>query len=284
MLAPAKINLYLRVLGLRPDSFHEIRTVFLPLPGLCDRIELHKSARTGLELSCNCAELPCDEKNLCWRAAELFLRHFDLPACHRIILHKHIPVAAGLGGGSSDAAALLLAMLELEGLQARRNELYTLAAQLGSDVSFFLDPRPALGSGRGEILEELPLKAKLEILLINPGFPIPVSWAYQNIKVPENISPPDEMQLHQAMAQADYAKIAELCWNDLEFAIFDKFPILELMREFLLAQGALCVHVSGSGPSLFAILEPGSKTALHTAALRQYGDFARIFLLESGPY
>ncbi|NMA43099.1 MAG: 4-(cytidine 5'-diphospho)-2-C-methyl-D-erythritol kinase [Oligosphaeraceae bacterium] len=279
MLTPAKINLYLRVLGSRPDSFHELRTVFLPLPGLCDRVEVVKTERPGLQLSCNDASLPCDADNICWRAAELFLAHFGLEASHSITLYKHIPVAAGLGGGSSDAAAVLLSLLQLHGLQERKEELHALATQLGSDVPFFLDPKPALGSGRGEILEGLPMAGKLNLLLINPGFPIPVSWAYQNMKRPKNATVPDEKQLCQAMAEGDCKKIAAYCWNDLEFAIFDKFPILQIIREFLLSRAALCVHVSGSGPSLFAILAPETKEELYAAALKQYGDFARIFLL-----
>jgi len=277
MLTPAKINLYLEILGKRPDGYHEIRTVFLPLFGLTDTIHVERHTVSGIELSCTGLCVPAGEDNLCWRAAMAFCQHFQRVPQYRILLEKRIPIAAGLGGGSSDAAAVLLSLLALEKLEERKAELYRLAAELGADIPFFLDPRPALGEGKGERLSTLNISQSLELLLINPGFPVPVSWSYQHAFRPEGNSPPDFQKLIKILTQGSPEDIATVPWNDLEFAVFRKFPILELIRRRLLEAGALTVHVSGSGPTLFALCKPGTRETLQQLLFAEFGEFATVF-------
>ncbi len=277
MLTPAKINLYLEICGKLADGYHDIRTVFLPVSELSDTVVVEHGTESGIELHCSGLPLPAGEDNLCWRAAMAFCQHFHLLPRHRIFLEKRIPVAAGLGGGSSDAAAVLLELLNLEKLGNRKAELQELAAGLGADIPFFLDPRRALGEGKGERLSPLTIREPLELLLVNPGFPVPVRWSYQHAQRPEGKKPPEFGRLIEILQKGNCKEIAEIAWNDLEFAVFRKFPILQLIRTSLLQNGALCVHVSGSGPTLYAICTPGSSEALQQHISVEFGEFASIF-------
>jgi 4-diphosphocytidyl-2-C-methyl-D-erythritol kinase len=272
MQTPCKINLYLELLGKRADGYHEIRTLFLPIHDLSDRIEVERTAKPGISLQCAGLKVPSGEENLCCRAARAFCQHFNIPAQHRIFLEKRIPVAAGLGGGSSDAAAVLLSLFELEAPAGeRKNELHALAAGLGADVPFFLDPQPALGQGKGELLSQLSIQTPLELLLIDPGFPVPVHWSYQHADRPTGKKPPEFNHVIDILRQGNYQEIAGIVWNDLEFAVFNKFPLLRMIREALLEKGALCAHVSGSGPTLFAICKPETSNFLQKDINAEFG-------------
>ena len=221
----AKINLFLKVLGTRADGYHELETVFLPIPGLYDDVTVMASENQGLSISCNDHELET-EKNLCLKAARAFCNQTGLPqAFHVDYLQK--PLSHG--------------------------ELVKLAATVGADVPFFLKPAPSAATGIGDVLSPIDVSANLDVLVISPGIPIPVKWAYDHCK-PQPAVTLDKFR--QTCASASVETIAKLCHNDLEYAIFDKFPVIAMMRDHLLAQGALCVHVSGSGSSLFAILPP----------------------------
>lgn len=277
METPAKINLFLEILGKRADGYHDIRTVFLPLSGLSDTVTVQRKVEPGIELHCSGLPLTAGEDNLCWRAAMSFCQHFNILPQHCIFLQKRIPIAAGLGGGSSDAAAVLLELLKLEKMQERKSELFTLAAALGADVPFFLDPRPALGEGKGERLSTLAIQEPLELLLINPGFPVPVHWSYQHAERPQGMQPPEFSRLIDTLQKGSCKEIAEIAWNDLEFAVFRKFPILQLIRTSLFENGAFCVHVSGSGPTLYAVCKPSTSEELQKYISGAFGEFASTF-------
>ncbi|NLF92456.1 MAG: 4-(cytidine 5'-diphospho)-2-C-methyl-D-erythritol kinase [Oligosphaeraceae bacterium] len=278
ILAPAKINLFLEVLGRRPDGYHAIRTLFLPLAGLADELEIVLTAEPGLQLTCSGpVAVPTGEDNICIRAARAFCRHFDLPESHSLHLQKNIPAVAGLGGGSSDAAAVLLLLADLHGLPGeRRQELLPLATAQGADVPFFLEPRPALGEGIGERLTRIPLGQPLELLLLNPGFPLPVAWSYQHWRRPAGATPPDFQNLSAVLARGSAREIAAMAWNDLEFAALEKFPLLQILRQHLLQAGAYAVHVSGSGPTLFALCPEGRSQAIQQALQEQFVPPCRI--------
>ena len=248
----AKINLFLKVLGTRADGYHELETVFLPIPGLYDDVTVTPSDKPSLSISCNMPELETDG-NLCLKAARAFCNQTGLPQAFHVDLVKRIPVAAGLGGGSSDAAATILQLNSYLQKPLSHGELVKLAATVGADVPFFLKPTPSAATGIGDVLSPIDVSANLDVLVISPGIPIPVKWAYDHCK-PQPAVTLDEFR--QTCASASVETIAKLCHNDLEYAIFDKFPVIAMMRDHLLAQGALCVHVSGSGSSLFAILPP----------------------------
>ena len=249
-----KINLRLKVVGKRPDKLHELSScfVFLEHPG--DTLTVEQPGGNGLELSCpGHPELEGD-KNLLWRAAELYAAEAGIEPSWRIILEKNVPIAAGLGGGSAGAGALL-ALLNGKYRRLTDEQLNLLAFRLGADVPFFLKRQTAWVSGAGEKMEFLTAVPPLpEVMIVNPGFPVSARWAYSELIGADD---PEEKRSFLA-GQADWRSF---CRNDLAPALFRKFPLLELLRDELYHQGALAVQVSGSGSSLFALFDGGSETA-----------------------
>ncbi len=257
--SPCKVNLLLNILGHRPDGFHELETVMHPV-SVCDRLTFERGGR-GVELSCSDANLPVDSKNLVHRAATAFRAAAKIANGVRIRLEKRIPLAAGLGGGSGNAAATLLGLNECFGNPLAAPVLETLAAALGSDVPFFLHQRPALATGRGEKiqpLENFPALGGKAWLLIHPGFGISTPWAYRNLAhFPEalNGKPGRAQKLVSLLQHGELPAAAGEVYNSLEAPAFDKFPVLALYQEFLRAHGALAARMSGSGSATFAIVE-----------------------------
>jgi 4-diphosphocytidyl-2-C-methyl-D-erythritol kinase len=257
--SPCKVNLLLNILGRHPDGFHELETVMQPVR-LCDEITFGR-AGNGIELSCNDKSLPVDSGNLIFRAAEKFFTAAKISGGVKIHLEKKIPLAAGLGGGSGNAATTLLALNELWGNPLTPEKLSEIAASLGSDIPFFLQDKPALATGRGEKiqpLENFPALADKAFLLIHPGFGISTPWAYQNLaRFPGALSgQKGRVQKLAGLLQAgDLKAAATEFYNSLEAPAFEKFPILQLYQEFLLANGARAVLMSGSGSTTFAICE-----------------------------
>jgi len=246
----AKINLYLRITGKRADGYHELETLFWPLPWLYDEVTV-SLADSGIHLECDSPEVPCDSRNLCWKAVDAFLADAALTAGVHIQLVKHIPVAAGLGGGSSDAAAVLLQMRELLAPTMAMEHLAELAVQLGADVPFFLNPVPALARGVGERLEQIVISGEPDLLLVNPGFPIPAAWSYAHWQdVPQSPAPPLD-DLLGTVRNGEWEKVVSLTHNDLGPCAMAKFPLLGMIAERLESYGVHGVRVSGSGPTLF---------------------------------
>ncbi len=248
-LAPAKINLSLRVLGRRGDGFHEIETFMVPLD-VADELTLDvadTAGAGGIELICSDPTLPTGPDNLAYRAAELFRTRLDreMPAV-RITLTKNVPHGAGLGGGSSDAATVLLALNERLGAGLGVGELAAIAAELGSDVPFFVYRSAAVCRGRGELVEPTDFASKLPMVLFKPPFPIPTPWAYQRWR--------DSRELSGVRYTAQKFAWGELV-NDLERPVFEKYLVLADLKTWLLQQpevaGAL---LSGSGSTMFALL------------------------------
>jgi 4-diphosphocytidyl-2-C-methyl-D-erythritol kinase len=270
--ARAKINLYLDVLGQRADGYHEIVTVFLPLAAPVDDVGIAPAPGGGLRLVCARSGVPEGPANLCWRAAMAFAHETGLAPDWQVDLVKRIPVAAGLGGGSSDAAAVLRLLDRLHAGAVAPGRLAALAARLGADVAFFLDPRPALGRGVGELLTPLPCGRSLEVVLVNPGFPVTAAWAYANrTRVPLPPAPPVEGLL-AALATGSSEELARHTCNALEHALLDKFPLVRLLRDALLAQGCLCAHVSGSGPTVYGLCREGTGEAVAAGLAAVYGE------------
>lgn len=248
---PAKINPYLRVTGRRADGYHDISTVFLPLRDLADRVVVTPARQGRLTVSCRAPGVPDGEGNLAWRAAAAFARAVGIEPAWRIRVRKEIPVAAGLGGGSSDAAAVLRLLHAAHPVLAAA-DLLALAAGLGADVPFFLDPAPKIATGIGEKLEPFSLRRPLPVLLVFPQFPISAAWAYahwQADPAPASLAP-----LLSALRSRNLARIRANLANDLAPAACAKFPLLRLLRQTLADLGAEAVGMTGSGPSLFAFL------------------------------
>lgn len=258
--APCKVNLLLNILGKRPDGFHDLETVLLPVP-IWDRLELERTSTLSVQLTCTEPSLSTGSDNLVTRAASRFLDRVRPAEGVRIHLEKHIPMAAGLGGGSSDAAQTLLGLNELFGSPLSSEELSELSAALGSDVPFFLQPFPALGTGRGEKIQPLrpfPALAGRFLLLIHPGFGISTACAYQALaNHPELIHgrPGCAASLIERLEAADLRAAGELFYNALEAPALAKFPILRLYQEFLKEHGATGALMSGSGSTTFAVFE-----------------------------
>ena len=257
--SPCKVNLLLNILGKRPDGFHELETIMQPV-NLCDQLTFELRG-SGIELSCSDPALPVDSRNLVHRAAAGFLQAAGLRDGARIHLEKKIPLAAGLGGGSGNAATTLLALNELFGRPLAPAKLDELAAALGSDAPFFLQDRPALATGRGEIiqpLENFPALRDRAFLLIHPGFGISTPWAYQNLgRFPAalNGQPGRAQKLISLLQAGDGRAAGAAFYNSLEAPALEKYPVLALFQEFLRANGALAALMSGSGSTTFAVVE-----------------------------
>ena len=257
--SPCKVNLLLNILGRRPDGFHELETVFQPVH-LCDQLSFTR-AGSSVALTCSDPGLPTDSGNLVSRAATAFLQAAQITDGVRIHLEKRIPVAAGLGGGSGNAATTLLGLNELFGQPLPMAKLHELAAALGSDIPFFLQANPALATGRGENLQPLepfPALRGTWFLLVHPGFGISTAWAYQNLaRFPAALNGQAGRAeiLVARLRTGDLFAAAKLFYNSLEAPALEKFPLLALFQEFLRSHGAAAALMSGSGSVTFAIVQ-----------------------------
>jgi 4-diphosphocytidyl-2-C-methyl-D-erythritol kinase len=264
---PAKINLWLEVLGKRPDGYHDLSSLMLPV-GVYDEIILDLRDDGGVRVECDHPDVPQDRGNLAWRAAELFCGNAKVPSNLRIVLNKGIPVGAGLGGGSADAAGVLLGLSRLYPGRVGSEGLHAMAAQLGADVSFFLHQRPALATGIGEIIEEVPGVPDYPILLVKPPESISTAWVYGSLKLTRK-----ESQSNVARLLADPWGIAELVRNDLESVTLSAVPVLSRLKAWMVRRGAMAALMSGSGPTVFGVfarMEDAERAA--TAALSAWAD------------
>lgn len=276
--SPCKINLILNILGKRPDGFHELETLMYPI-GIWDRITLERVAKPGIELTCNDSQLPADRTNLVWKAAHAFLDAASVESGLRIRLEKKVPLAAGLGGGSSNAANTLLGLNEMFGHPLTEGRLAELASAIGSDVAFFLQPFPATAHGRGERIVAhsfFPVLTGLHVVLIHPGFGVSTAWAYQRLaRFPEvlNGRPGRVLDLIEKLDRHDLAGAAGCFYNSLERPVLEKFPILAMYQEFFREHGAIASLMSGSGSTTFALIQ--GEGAAHDLAGRFQEKFGR---------
>ena len=259
-----KINLFLRVTGRRSDGYHTLETVFLPLASPSDTLEADFAAAPGIALDVSGRELPAGMENLVCRAAARYAEAAGMSPRWRFRLEKHVPVAAGLGGGSADAAAALR-LLEARFGVLGGEELKLLALGLGADVPFFLDPRPAAARGVGEELTPVKAAEMPPLVLVDPGFPASAEWAYRRFDLRGAEPSAGTLGgLLDGLANGDFGQVARNVRNDLAPALWRKFPVLTLIRDELRARGASVVEVSGSGPVLFAVM-PDRSSARATA-------------------
>jgi 4-diphosphocytidyl-2-C-methyl-D-erythritol kinase len=245
--SPAKINLFLRVLGKRPDGYHNIFSLMQKIT-LCDELTfLPRSG--GIVLKCPNSDLPVSKDNLVFRAAESILSYAGCSSGTEIILTKHIPAAAGLGGGSSDAATTLLALNEMYQLGLTKAELMQLGAKLGADVPFFIFGDSAFAAGIGDQLTAWENPLKLNIVLINPFFPLPTKLVYESL----NLRLTKEQINYSIPRLSALSDITSEMHNDLEAASLKMHPELMELKQLLLRHGALSAMMSGSGPTVFGI-------------------------------
>lgn len=261
----AKINWTLEILGKRPDGYHELRTL-LQTVDLADTLHFRRS-EAGTSLVCDHPGVPLGEENLVYRAVSLLREAVGVQEGVQIEIEKRIPMAGGLGGGSSNAAVTLLALQSLWEVSLPPRELFRLASRLGADVPFFLLGGTALGVGRGdEVYPMAELSAPL-LLLVNVGLPVPTREVYGAL--PPELTTPGPISMmplsfevvylsessHNNEGQGSPRKIGDWLYNDLEKVVYPRFPLLREVKESLLACGASGVLLSGSGSSLFAVFD-----------------------------
>ncbi len=277
-----KINLLLNILGNRSDGFHELETILHPLP-FADLLSFEESPLQGVRLTCNDSRLPVDSGNLVYRAASLFFAASGILSGVDIHLEKRVPLGAGLGGGSSNAAITLLTLNEIFGLPIPPIEMGQLAASLGSDVPFFLQNKPALGTHRGEHITPLEPFACLKgrgLFLIHPGFGISTAWAYQDLsRFPDALNGQKgrATAMIDALRSGTLSEAAHCFYNSLEAPVLSKYPLLVLFQEFLRSHEASVTMMSGSGSTTFAIFEEASRLPhVESAFKTKFGEFAWI--------
>ncbi|MDT8440740.1 MAG: 4-(cytidine 5'-diphospho)-2-C-methyl-D-erythritol kinase [Desulfuromonadales bacterium] len=256
MYAPAKVNICLHVLGRRADGYHELAMLMQRI-SLADRLQIRLEARGEIRTVCPGLELAVDEENIASKAARLLLENAGLSRGVAIEIDKQIPVAAGLGGGSSNAATVLRTLHDMLELNMGEEELMRLGLQLGADVPFFLFGRTAWATGIGERLEPWPGMPPHWLVLVNPGIPVSTAAVYQNLRL---TGPRPVVKLPRFPEGVE----ALLCLlhNDLETVTLERYPVVAEVKSQLLSSGALAALMSGSGPTVFGLF-----AEQHTAAV-----------------
>jgi len=250
----AKINVGLRIIRKRTDGFHELDTILTQID-LHDELSFTAQATPNISLTCTRTDLPTDESNLCVRAAKLLQRSQNVTSGVHMELSKHIPMGAGLGGGSSNAAVVLLGLNKLWRLNLNAEQLEELASQLGSDVPFFIRGGSARATGRGEMLAPVNLQIQRPIVIVYPQITISTNWAYSQVnldltKTKKNITLP-----HFEGSVVDSKASFSSFKNDFEAFIFPAYPELSKIKALLDTNGALFSSLSGSGSALFGIFD-----------------------------
>jgi len=248
ILSPAKINLFLQVTGKRPDGYHELFSLMCCVD-LCDIIILEFCLK-NIEIESSHPQIPLDETNLAHRAAAVFFKALNVNDGIKIFIDKSIPVAAGLGGGSSNAASVLKGLNQHYGYPFSRNQLMSMGLGLGADVPFFLFGKPALASGIGEKLEAYPEPLPFHLVVVYPGFMVSTGEVFQNLNL--GLTKCEKKIKRLFSTKIDFDPGLHLC-NDLEIVTASKYPVIKSIKEQLLIRGALGALMSGSGPTVFGL-------------------------------
>ncbi|MEW6586575.1 MAG: 4-(cytidine 5'-diphospho)-2-C-methyl-D-erythritol kinase [Nitrospirota bacterium] len=259
--APAKINWFLKIVGARDDGYHDIESL-MQCVNLYDTLIFEQA--DALEIECS-ENIPVQD-NLVYRAANLLKERTSCRKGARITLKKDIPIGAGLGGGSSDAASSLMGLNVLWALGLSREALREIGSRLGADIPFFFDGPSALIGGRGELVASFRLESPVVLLLVKPPFPVSTTWAYSAFdRVAGMQAPSSPVQLkkktidiklfRRALCERDFAALAGMNGNDLEKIVIERYPVIKEIKEGLLKAGAALSAMSGSGPTVFGVFE-----------------------------
>lgn len=273
-LAPAKINLCLHVLGKRPDGYHDLAMLMQRI-SLYDRITLQLSAKSGVRVRCAGVSLDVGQENIAARAAQLLLDSASLNTGVDIDIDKKIPVAAGLGGGSSDAATVLMGLNEMLGLQLSSRQLQEQGVKLGADVPFFIFGHAAWATGIGDVLQRVDKLPPVWYVLVNPGIAVSTAWAYGNLRL---TSRRDDLKIPRFSSEVD--SLVAVLSNDLEQVTVAQHPRIEKVKGRLMAMGAQGALMSGSGSTVFGVF--AQRSGAEEAATRLQQESAwRVFV--AGP-
>jgi 4-diphosphocytidyl-2-C-methyl-D-erythritol kinase len=256
LLAPAKVNLTLKIIAQRSDGYHDIESVVQKI-SVFDKITLKRMKNSGIEVKCSMPSVPSGPENLAHRAASLLLRASGMSSRGiSITIEKHIPPGAGLGGGSSDAATVLMGLTNLFDISLPHEKLQEIASEIGSDVPLFLHPSPSLITGRGENVKPAPAWIRAFFVVVYPGFEVSTSWAYANFRLTKNPRKYTISTLHKV----ERGEMAPNRWqdflvNDLEPAVTRRHPEISRCKNDLVQLGARASLMSGSGSAVFGLFE-----------------------------
>lgn len=275
--ALAKINLGLDVVRRREDGYHEVKMVMQTIH-LFDRLEITRTNTGNITISTNLTFLPTNENNLVYKSAKMLMDEFHIKDGIDVKLHKHIPVAAGMAGGSTDAAAMLYGMNRIFGLGLSREELMQRGVKVGADVPYCVMRGTALAEGIGEKLSSLPPMVKCPVLIAKPQISVSTRFVYENLKLNEQTIHPDIDRLVEDIRQKDLKQIAADMGNVLESVTIPNYPVISQIKEHMMEHGALNSMMSGSGPTVFGLFEEESKAAEAYEAMRRSGLAKQVYL------
>lgn len=273
----AKINLGLDVLGKREDGYHEVRMIMQTIR-MYDQLDMRKSVEPGIHLTTNKKYIPVDENNLIWRAAKLMMDTCGIMEGVSIHLHKVIPVAAGMAGGSSDAAATLVGMNRLFHCGLSKEKLMELGVQIGADVPYCVLRGTALAEGIGEKLTVLPPMPDCWILIGKPGISVSTKYVYTTLDLNTDTVHPDIDGMKKALEDGNLYGITERMGNVLQDVTIPAYPEVERIKEQMKTLGAVNAMMSGSGPTVFGIFDNEEKAQEACQKLRESGSCQQVFL------
>lgn len=275
--ALAKINLGLDVVRKREDGYHEVRMIMQNI-GIYDELDMTITEAPGILLETNREDLPTDEGNLVYRAAKLLMDEFQVAKGVRISLKKQIPVAAGMAGGSSDAAAAMIGVNELFGLGLTQQELMDRAVKIGADVPYCIMGGTALAEGIGEVLSKLPPMPDCMILIAKPPIDVPTKFVYGNLRANELETHPDIDAMIQDLQGKNLEHMCQIMGNVLETVTIPAYPVIDEIKKLMIESGAVGAMMSGSGPTVFGIFTDQESAKRAEAAMRDSGLAGDIFL------
>lgn len=275
--ALAKINLGLDVLGKRDNGYHDVRMVMQTIY-LYDHVTVEKTKESGITVETNLFYLPTDTNNIAYKAAKLLKDEFQIESGVHITLEKHIPVAAGLAGGSSNAAAVLVGMNQLFGLGLTQAELMERGVSLGADVPYCIMRGTVLAEGIGEVLTPLPPLPKCYVLIAKPGISVSTKMVYEKLDSQEITEHPNIDGILQGLEDQDIQKIASSMGNVLERVTIEKYPIIEDIKTAMKEAGALNAMMSGSGPTVFGIFDDRTVAKEAQKKLREMNIAKQVYL------
>ncbi|HAB62368.1 MAG TPA: 4-(cytidine 5'-diphospho)-2-C-methyl-D-erythritol kinase [Lachnospiraceae bacterium] len=252
--AYAKINLGLDVLGKREDGYHEVRMIMQTIR-LYDKLNMKKLNKDEIIIKTNLSYLPTNENNLVYRAIQMLKEEFNIKQGIYVELQKHIPVAAGLAGGSSDAAAALTGMNRLFQLKLTTTDLMQRAVKLGADIPYCILVGTALSEGIGEVLTPLAPMPKAYILIAKPPINVSTKYVYENLILDERTNHPDIDGIMEAITSKDLYGVTNRLSNVLESVTIDKYPVIQEIKDTMIEFGAMNALMSGSGPTVFGVFE-----------------------------
>lgn len=274
VVARAKINLSLDVTEKRKDGYHNLRMIMQELE-FHDTVYI-KEASCGIEINCSNPDIPVDNGNTAYKAAEFIINKYKVKKGVKIFISKRIPLSAGLGGGSSDAAAVIKALDNMFKLDIPKKEIMEIAASIGSDVPFFINGGTQLAEGKGELLTELNPLFPMNILLVNPGFEVSTAWVYKNFDPASVKLRPNTDNLIKAVNNNNLNMLARNMENVLESVTIKRYEIIDNIKKQILQQGAKGSIMSGSGPTVFGIFTDSNTAVKAFDALKK--DYFKCYL------